>query len=83
MRARRSNSRSIAIRRHSTARLITSLGTLYYKVPGWPIGFGSDKKAREYLAKALDLNPTGIDPNYFMGEFLFDAGRIRALRGRI
>jgi tetratricopeptide (TPR) repeat protein len=52
----------------------TSLGTLYYKVPGWPISFGSDKKAREYLSKALDLNPTGIDPNYFMGDFLFSQG---------
>jgi len=52
----------------------TSLGTLYYKVPGWPIGFGSDKKARDYLDKALTLNPSGIDPNYFMGEFLFEHG---------
>ena len=52
----------------------TSLGTLYYKVPGWPIGFGSDKKARANLEKALALNPTGIDPNYFMGEFLYEQG---------
>ncbi len=52
----------------------TSLGTLYYKVPGWPIAFGSDKKAREYLSKALELNPTGIDPNYFMGDFLYTQG---------
>ena len=56
----------------------TSLGTLYYKVPGWPIGFGSDKKAREYLSKAIELNPTGIDPNYFMGDFLFTQGEYRA-----
>lgn len=52
----------------------TSLGTLYYKVPGWPIGFGSDRKARENLDKALALNPAGIDSNYFMGEFLFEQG---------
>jgi tetratricopeptide (TPR) repeat protein len=52
----------------------TSLGALYYKVPGWPIGFGSSKTAREYLAKALDINPTGIDSNYFMGDFLFAQG---------
>jgi tetratricopeptide (TPR) repeat protein len=50
----------------------TSLGTLYHKVPGFPVGFGSDKKAREYLEKALAINPDGIDPNYFYGEFLFD-----------
>lgn len=48
----------------------TSLGVLYYKVPGWPVGFGSDKKARQLLNKALELNPQGIDPNYFYAEFL-------------
>jgi len=53
----------------------TSLGSLYYKVPGWPVGFGSDKQAREYLEKALEINPQGIDPNYFMGEFLIEAGQ--------
>ncbi|MGE0622360.1 MAG: hypothetical protein AB7I04_02655 [Pseudomonadales bacterium] len=52
----------------------TSLGALYYKVPGWPIGFGDDKKARSYLEQALALNPDGIDPNYFMGEFLLENG---------
>ncbi|HEX6528932.1 MAG TPA: hypothetical protein VF004_03875, partial [Burkholderiales bacterium] len=39
----------------------TSLGSLYYQVPGWPIGFGDDAKARELLEKALALNPDGID----------------------
>ena len=48
----------------------TSLGVLYYKVPGWPIGFGSDKIARQLLSKALEINPQGIDPNYFYAEFL-------------
>jgi tetratricopeptide (TPR) repeat protein len=52
----------------------TSLGTLYHKMPGWPIGFGSDKKAREYLEKALQISPDAIDPNYFYGEFLYDNG---------
>lgn len=58
----------------------TSLGTLYHKVPGFPIGFGSDKKAREFLEKALMINPTGIDPNYFYGEFLYDEGEYAAAR---
>ena len=49
----------------------TSLGSLYYQVPGWPIGFGDDKKARELIATALTLNPDGIDPNYFLGDFLY------------
>jgi tetratricopeptide (TPR) repeat protein len=50
----------------------TSLGTLYYKVPGFPLGFGDRKKARQYLERALTLNPDGIDPNYFYGELLFE-----------
>ena len=52
----------------------TSLGSLYYQVPGWPIGFGSDDKAREMLHKALAINPEGIDPNYFLGDFLYRKG---------
>ncbi len=50
----------------------TSLGVLYYKVPGWPLGFGSDKKANELLLKGLEYNPDGIDSNFFYGEFLYD-----------
>jgi len=48
----------------------TSLGTLYFNVPGWPIGFGSDKTAKKLLKKALVINPTGIDPNYFYAQYL-------------
>ncbi|MBI2379168.1 MAG: hypothetical protein HYV16_00200 [Gammaproteobacteria bacterium] len=50
----------------------TSLGSLYYQVPGWPIGFGDEDKARDYLKKALELNPEGIDPNYFYADFLVE-----------
>lgn len=49
-----------------------SLGVLYYKVPGWPVGFGDKAKARELLAKALTINPKGIDANYFYGEYLLE-----------
>lgn len=52
----------------------TSLGSLYYKVPRWPLGFGDKKKAREYLEKALQVNPDGIDPNYFYADFLLEQG---------
>ena len=52
----------------------TSLGALYYQVPGWPIGFGDEDKARELLQKALALNPGGIDQNYFWADFLHDQG---------
>lgn len=53
----------------------TSLGSLYYQVPGWPIGFGNDAKAESYLRKALAINPDGIDPNYFLGDFLLEEGK--------
>ncbi len=54
--------------------IYTSLGSLYYQVPGWPIAFGDDDKAREYLEKALVINPDGIDANYFYGDFLLEEG---------
>lgn len=49
----------------------TSLGTLYDQVPGWPIGFGDADKADALLRKALDINPTGIDSNYFWADHLY------------
>jgi tetratricopeptide (TPR) repeat protein len=49
----------------------TSMGALYYQVPGWPIGFGDDEQAEKLLKQALQLNPNGIDPNYFYGDFLY------------
>lgn len=52
----------------------TSLGTLYHKVPGWPIGFGDHDKAERLLRKALDINPNGIDANYFYGELQLELG---------
>lgn len=51
-----------------------SLGVLYYKVPGWPVGFGDKKRAKELLEQALALNPKGIDPNFFYGEYLLETG---------
>lgn len=52
-----------------------SLGVLYYKVPGWPLGFGDKAKAETLLKKALDINPTAIDANFFYGEFLIENKR--------
>ncbi|MBK8163643.1 MAG: hypothetical protein IPK65_11055 [Gammaproteobacteria bacterium] len=53
----------------------TSLGSLYYQVPGWPVGFGNDEQAEKYLKKALSVNPDGIDPNYFYGDYLLEQKR--------
>jgi len=54
--------------------IYASLGNLYHQVPGWPIGFGSDNKARNYFEKALNINPDGLEPNYFYGQLLYDEG---------
>jgi len=54
--------------------IYNSLGSLYAKVPGWPIGFGDKKKARAYFEKALALNPDGMDPHYFYADLLADEG---------
>lgn len=48
----------------------TSLGSLYAQVPGFPIGFGNRNRARDYLSRALEANPNGIEPNFFMADFL-------------
>jgi tetratricopeptide (TPR) repeat protein len=58
----------------------TSLGALFYSVPGWPVGFGDDKKAEELLKQALTLNPEGIDSNYFYGSFLINQKRYAEAR---
>lgn len=52
----------------------TSLGTLYYKAPMWPVSFGDNGKAKAYLEQARAINPDGIDPNYFYGDFLVGTG---------
>ena len=51
-----------------------TLGSLYYLVPGWPISFGDNDMAKTYLQAALKINPEGIDPNYFYGDFLLNRG---------
>lgn len=73
--ARRSFERAIEINPAALeGSALTSLGSLYYQVPGWPIGFGDDRKALELLRKGLTVNPDGIDANYFYGDYLFRSG---------
>lgn len=55
----------------------TSLGSLYYQVPGWPIGFGDDDEARKLLLQGLNYNPDGIDSNFFYGDFLLQEKEYR------
>lgn len=53
-----------------------TLGTLYYMVPKWPIGFGDEATAEKMLQTALKINPDGIDSNYFYGDFLLSNNRL-------
>jgi len=50
----------------------TNLGVLYYKVPGWPIGFGDNNKAKLFLDEALAIDSEGIENNYFYADYLID-----------
>lgn len=58
----------------------TSLASLYYQVPGWPLGFGDDAKAEALFAEALRHNPDGLDPNYFYGDYLIRQKRYAEAR---
>ena len=60
-----------------------SLGVLYYKVPGSPIGFGDKGRARQLLLQALAQDPGGMDANYFWGDFLMGLGDNSAARGAL
>jgi tetratricopeptide (TPR) repeat protein len=52
----------------------TSLGSLYYQVPGSPIGFGDPQRALVYLERATSISPDGIDANFFMGDYCLPPG---------
>lgn len=54
---------------------LTSLGSLYYQVPGWPLSFGDSKKAEEYLRKGLRFGAQDVDANYFYADFLYQQER--------
>ena len=61
----------------------TSLGALYDRVPGWPIGFGDADKAEALLKQALQLNPNGIDSLYFWGDHLYRQKRYTEARAAL
>jgi tetratricopeptide (TPR) repeat protein len=55
--------------------LAMSIGVLYYRVPGFPIAFGSTPKAEQFLKAGLTNDPGGLDSNFFYGDFLASEGR--------
>jgi tetratricopeptide (TPR) repeat protein len=48
---------------------LITLGNLYYRLPGWPISFGDDEIALQYLETAVKLYPESLDSNYFLGDY--------------
>jgi tetratricopeptide (TPR) repeat protein len=54
--------------------VMLSLGVIYYRVPGFPIGFGDDHIARNYLESAIAMDPDGLDAGYYYGDFLIKKG---------
>ena len=52
----------------------TSLGVLYYRVPGFPLGWGDTGKARQLLQEAVANAPNGRDAHYFYADFLYEQG---------
>jgi len=51
----------------------------------WPFGFGSKNAARaeKYFKKALAINPQGVDPNYFYGEYLYSLYHLNEARDHL
>jgi len=49
---------------------LTGLGVLYDQMPGWPIGFGDDRKAEALLGDAARRHPDNANAHFFHGEFL-------------
>ncbi len=58
----------------------TSLGVLYYRVPGFPVAFGDKAKARQLLEQATKTAPDGLDAWYFYGDFLMTQGEYAKAR---
>ena len=52
----------------------TSLGVLYYRVPGFPIAWGDKDRARQLLEEAIRNAPRGRDAHYFYADFLYEQG---------
>ncbi|MFW3616320.1 tetratricopeptide repeat protein [Billgrantia antri] len=52
-----------------------TLGALYDRAPGFPIGFGDSDTAERMFQRALEIRPDGIDVNYYYAAFLEEGGR--------
>ena len=57
-----------------TPAALASLGTLHSKVPGWPIGFGNDKKARKFFEEAEQAGADNLDFYLLYAEYALSKG---------
>jgi len=53
---------------------LVTMGVIYHKTPGWPIAFGDDQEAENYLLRALQVNPNGVSSNYYYAALLLEQG---------
>ncbi len=53
---------------------IATLGWLYFRAPKPSLSFGDMGLAKEYLEKAIALNPNSLDATYFYGSYLHEIG---------
>lgn len=52
-----------------------TLGALYDRAPGRPVGFGNSDTAERMFQRALEIRPDGIDVNFYYAAFLAEEGR--------
>lgn len=57
-----------------------TLGALYDRAPGRPLGFGNSDTAERMFQRALEIRPDGIDVNYYYAAFLQEEGNTQAAR---
>lgn len=57
-----------------------TLGALYDRAPGRPLGFGNSETAEHMFQRALEIRPHGIDVNYYYAAFLKEEGNVQAAR---
>ena len=57
-----------------------TLGALYHRAPGRPLGLGNRDTAERMFRRALTIRPEGIDVNFYYAAFLEEEGRIDEAR---
>ncbi|WP_427030591.1 hypothetical protein [Halomonas sp. H2] len=57
-----------------------TLGALYDRAPGRPLGFGNSDTAERMFQRALEIRPDGIDVNHYYAAFLQEEGNEQAAR---